>query len=229
MSGRSVEISKIIAQAILDRRLLPGAKVGERELGEALGVSRIVVRQALIRLADDGLITLERNRGAFVTRPGLPEMLQTFEAITFIEQGVVGNLIGRISAAGLQDLRGHVQLEREAEETGDARRHDDLGVAFHMLLVKLGRNKVLEDIHAGLVRRTLLFQALYRRDYDHASQVDDHERLVSLIETKHAKRAQDLLAEHLRLVVRSFVLEETTHRDISVAEALKPYTGTAAA
>lgn len=229
MSGRSVEISKIISQAILDRRLLPGAKVGERELSEALSVSRIVVRQALIRLADEGLITLERNRGAFVTRPSLPEMLQTFEAITFIEQGVIGNLVGRLSAAGLSDLRNHVQLEREAEATADGQRHDDLGVGFHKLLLKLGRNKVLEDIHAGLVRRTILFQSLYRRDYDHSSQVDTHEKLVSLIEAKQTKRAQDLLGEHLRLVVRSFVLEETEHRDFSVAEALKPYTGSVAA
>jgi DNA-binding GntR family transcriptional regulator len=76
MSGRSQAIADTLTRAIMDRRLAPGSKLGERDLAEIFGVSRIVIRQALIRLADDDLVQIERNRGAFVAKPGMQEALR---------------------------------------------------------------------------------------------------------------------------------------------------------
>ena len=52
MSGKSKDIAIILNKAILDHRLMPGAKLGERELSELFDVSRIVIRQALVRLSE---------------------------------------------------------------------------------------------------------------------------------------------------------------------------------
>ena len=52
---------------------MPGAKLGERELSEIFDVSRIVIRQALVRLSEEGFVTIERNRGAFVIKPSLQD------------------------------------------------------------------------------------------------------------------------------------------------------------
>ena len=82
MSGRSEQIATTICEAILSHRLVPGAKLGERELSEIFQVSRIVIRQALIRLSEDGLVTVERNRGAFVAKPSLAEAVEVFETLT---------------------------------------------------------------------------------------------------------------------------------------------------
>ena len=55
---------------IVDGRLQPGARVGQAELAEALGISRGSVREALRRLAGDGMVVFEVNRGFFVGRFG---------------------------------------------------------------------------------------------------------------------------------------------------------------
>ena len=50
MSGRSEQIAATICEAILAHRLMPGTKLGERDLADIFAVSRVVIRQALIRL-----------------------------------------------------------------------------------------------------------------------------------------------------------------------------------
>ena len=73
MSNRSQAIAEALTKAILDHRLVPGCQARRTRAWRDFQVSRIVVRQALIRLADDGLAQIERNRGAFVAKPSMQE------------------------------------------------------------------------------------------------------------------------------------------------------------
>ncbi|MEO1027334.1 MAG: GntR family transcriptional regulator, partial [Pseudomonadota bacterium] len=66
MTDKASAIVSAVTQAILDHNLVPGTKLGERELAEIFGSSRVIVRQALVELSDGGLVSLQRNRGAFV-------------------------------------------------------------------------------------------------------------------------------------------------------------------
>ena len=51
---------------------MPGTKLGEDEIGEIYGASRTLVRTALLKLAHEGIVSIEKNRGAFVSRPSRP-------------------------------------------------------------------------------------------------------------------------------------------------------------
>ena len=88
-----------IVEAIVERRLMPGTKLAESQIGELFSVSRTVVRQALNQLSRDRLITLEPARGAFVAQPGIEEARQVFEARQLIEAGIVRELCGRRCSA----------------------------------------------------------------------------------------------------------------------------------
>src|SRR5690606_21320958 len=59
-------IVEAVTRAIVEHRLLPGAKLVEQKLGDQFGVSRTIVRQALFRLSELKLVRLEPARGAFV-------------------------------------------------------------------------------------------------------------------------------------------------------------------
>lgn len=223
MTDLSGRIADILARAILERRLAPGSKLGERPLAEILGVSRIVVRQALIRLVDDGLVTVERNRGAFVMRPNLQDALETYEAMTLIERGVAAELGERVGAAGWSMLRGHVERQHEAIAAGDLRLADDLGEEFHVMLVALGRNAVVRDIHAGLVRRVALFRTLSPADFDYCLLAEDHGRIVDLLEQGRLAQALRLIAAHHQRVVRGYMTEVPEPPALALDEALAPY------
>jgi DNA-binding GntR family transcriptional regulator len=208
VSGRSEQIAATICEAILAHRLVPGAKLGERELAEIFEVSRIVIRQALIRLSEDGLVTVERNRGAFVAKPSLAEAVEVFETLTIVEQGVIAQLGNRPRNSLLTELRGNVERQKAALAKGNEQLAGEFGLEFHDLLVALTRNRVAIELHAQLKRRARLLEALYRCDFDHCQLCDEHERLVALIDRKQWTRAQQLMDEHYRLVARGYRIDD---------------------
>jgi DNA-binding GntR family transcriptional regulator len=90
---------------IVDGRLRPGARVGQAELAEALGISRGSVREALRRLAGDGMVVFEVNRGFFVAEVGLERVLERLEARLLLEPGVARLAAERRNDADLDALR----------------------------------------------------------------------------------------------------------------------------
>ena len=85
---RAAMIRDHLRDAIVDRRLAPGTKLNEAEVGTLFDVSRTVVRAALQALAFEGLVRTERNRGAFVANPTPDEARQVFAARRLIEPGL---------------------------------------------------------------------------------------------------------------------------------------------
>lgn len=223
MSNRSQAIADMLTRAILDHRLVPGCKLGERDLAEIFAVSRIVIRQALIRLADDGLVQVERNRGAFVARPSLQEAMEIHDALTLVEQGVAAQLSGRLGPAGWAELRRHVERQRQAIASDNDALADVLGQEFHTLFVRLSGNRVMQDIHAQLVRRTTLLRSLISADFDYCNLLDDHARVIELLERGRLKRAMDIIDAHNRRVVRGYIMDKQVFPELSPREAVKPY------
>lgn len=223
MSSRSQAIADILTRAIIDHRLVPGCKLGERDLAEIFDVSRIVVRQALIRLADDGLASIERNRGAFVARPSLQEALEIYDALTLVEQGVAAQLSDRLGPAGWAELRQHVERQRQAVAAGNSGLADQLGQEFHTVFVRLSRNKVMQEIHAQLVRRTTLLRALITADFDYCNLLDDHGRVIDLLEKGRLKQAMELIDNHHRAVVRGYIMDRDVFPEMTPRDALAPY------
>jgi GntR family transcriptional regulator, rspAB operon transcriptional repressor len=74
LSGRSIYAT--IRQDIVSLRLKPGTRLSENELAARFGTSRAPVREALIRLVDDGLIEVRPQRGSFVSKISLKAMAQ---------------------------------------------------------------------------------------------------------------------------------------------------------
>ena len=223
MSSRSQAIADTLTRAIIDHRLVPGCKLGERELAEIFDVSRIVVRQALIRLADDGLAQIERNRGAFVAKPSMQEAMEIYDALTLVEQGVAAQLSDRLGPAGWAELRQHVERQRHAVASGNDALADVLGQEFHTVFVRLSRNKVMQEIHAQLVRRTTLLRSLITADFDYCNLLDDHSRVIDLLEKGRLKQAMDLIDTHHRSVVRGYIMDREVFPELTPAEALAPY------
>lgn len=223
MTAKSNSIVTAVTRAILDRRLLPGTKLGERELAEFFDCSRVVVRQALIELSDTGLVTLQHNRGASVASPSLGEALEIYESLTIIEQAVAELLCERGQAARTGELRHLVARQQKAISEGNQELADDLGRDFHSLLVRLGRNRTIEEFHSHLTRRAALLSSLFISHPDTCSFIEDHQRIIDLIEQGEVAAVKRALSVHNHLVARSFDFEDRRIQELSIEQALEPY------
>jgi DNA-binding GntR family transcriptional regulator len=70
---RTDQVHAALRLAIIEQQLAPGARLPEDTIGESFGTSRTIAREALGRLAVEGLVDLIPNRGAFVAKPTLDE------------------------------------------------------------------------------------------------------------------------------------------------------------
>lgn len=190
-------VATAIADLISQGEFKPGQKLSERLLGHRLGLSRSQVREGVKKLALSGLICLERNRGAFVALPSLPEVGQAYAARRLIEGEIVADLCHHCTAHDIRQLRRHLSLQEEAQKAGDRGRLVRLLTEFHRILASLGENRVLEGFVENLTAKTSLAVLLY--DFPGASScaVDEHADLVKLLAAGDAEGARALMQCHL--------------------------------
>jgi DNA-binding GntR family transcriptional regulator len=197
-----------VARAIVDHSLPPGTKLTEDVLAEIFGVSRTVIRSALLRLAYEGLVDLQPNRGAFVAQPSIREARDVFAARRTIECGIVAEATKRIANGGIHELLRAVEAERTARERGHRKMLITLSGDFHLKLAEIGGNQVLADMLRQLVSRSSLAIAVYQAPGRPACRSDDHRRIVDALAAGDAAGAAQLMEAHLRDVESALSLEE---------------------
>lgn len=110
-ASTTIRWSSGILTAISQKRLKPGAKLGEDKLASAFGTTRIHIRQALAHLASRKVVMQIPNRGAFVYRPSWEEAQDIFAARRVIEVAAVAAAVDRLDKSGRAALKAHMELE----------------------------------------------------------------------------------------------------------------------
>jgi DNA-binding GntR family transcriptional regulator len=224
MATKADEIVDNVREAILSHRLLPGTQLREVSLGRLYGVSRTVVRQALQRLAKDGLADLTPGKIASVAKPTAKESSEVFDLRIALESHVTRTLIERSAKKDFARLRAHIKQERAALAAKDVEAVRKLGAGFHALMAKLAGNELLTEMLDRLYARIALILVLYQHDYDdhaHCLQ-DEHEQFVDLLEAGSVQKALTLLRSHLKTVESSLrMIDSSGSEDLQLQRALQ--------
>lgn len=197
-----------IHRAIAERRLPPGTKLAEEQLAEIFAVTRARIRTVLQHLARDRVITLERNRGAFVAKPSVQEAREVFAARRLIEVALAREVVAAIDERGLKLLKAHIRKEEQAETRGDRRAELKTSHDFHLLLARMAGNGVLTAYVDELLSRSALITAIYERPNAELCSHVGHEHLVDLLEAGDADGFADAMARHLDEIESELVLVE---------------------
>lgn len=197
---RALTIRDTLRNAIVDRRLVPGTKLSEAEVGTLFDVSRTVVRAALQMLAFEGLVKTERNRGAFVSNPSPEEARQVFASRRLIEPGIVSAAMERLTDDDVENFR--KQLEEEARfmsERGPAARRAEIKASgdFHLMLAAISGNAILQRFMDELIARSSLVIALYGRSGASSCGNSEHAAILDALAKRDAKRASQLMLHHI--------------------------------
>jgi len=201
------EIVERIYTSILEHRLAPGTKLGEDRLATIFSTSRARIREVLARLANERVVELIPQRGAFVAKPTVEQASEVFEARRLIEPGILRRLIARLDADILTALREHQRKEAEARRIDDKRAIVRLSGEFHLLLAELAGNSALVRPMRELSTITCLIIFLYDAPTATSCRADDHAQIVAAIAAKDAARAEALMLHHLDDIEQSLKLE----------------------
>ncbi len=201
------EIVEKIYATILEHRLAPGTKLGEDRLAAIFSTSRARIREVLARLANERVVDLIPQRGAFVAKPTVEQAFDVFEARRMIEPGILRRLVARLDAGMLARLREHQRKEAEARRMDDKRAIVRLSGEFHLLLAELAGNTALLRSMRELATITCLIIFLYDAPTATSCRADDHADIVAAIAAKDAAKATALMLHHLDHIAQSLRLE----------------------
>jgi len=186
-----------IYDAVMDHRLPPGIKLTESAFAEFFGVSRTIIRKALFRLSQEGIVALRPNRGAVVASPTPAETHNVFDARKLIERELIRMVAQSHTKKQIDELKALVRREKSAQQDRDARSLVRLTGDFHVRLAQFAGNPVLANLVTSLVSRTSLIIALYEAPGVPACPTHDHSELITLIEAGDGATAAHAMSQHL--------------------------------
>jgi DNA-binding GntR family transcriptional regulator len=192
----SAEIADRIVEAILAQKLAPGTRLGEAQLAKIFEVSRTVVREALTRLSERGVVTVNARRGWYVIEPSVAEAHEAFAARRVIELGLIRHL-SAIDGASMKKLKAHLAREREALRQEDIGTRSFLLGDFHVCLAECAGNSLLADTLRDLTARTTLIAMLYQSSHDAHHSCDEHVEIVAALEAGEMDEAERLMSAHI--------------------------------
>ncbi len=191
-----------IRDLVLSGELAPGARLGQVELAERFGISRTPVREALRRLAGEGLVDQISNRGFRVADLGLDAVLRRLEVRALLEPGIARLAAERRSKRDVERLKAAISRE-EVARSGIAAH--DASRDFHVALARAAGNeelvRVLETLWLVEVGRRLLSKRYAVSDWQ-AEDVEEHRRIAAAVAEGRADDAERLMAGHVRRAVQ---------------------------
>ena len=178
-----------LRDAIVDGTFAPGEQLRDLELAEWLGVSRTPVREALLRLAEAGLVVTQPGRSTTVSSLDERAVRDARDVVAAMHEVAVREAVGILTAADLEAMREANRRFGTAIEQDDveaALRADD---EFHGVLVAVAANRALTavlDQFTPVVRRA---ERLRFSSADGRASLERHDELIRLCTAGDAEGA----------------------------------------
>ena len=177
-------------------------KLDERKLAGDLGVSRTPVREALLRLEQEGLVCTVPRRGAFVVKKTKAQILD----VIYVWAGIEG-MAARLATIRATDdeiagLRGLVAGSSDSSQMrGSIDEYSEANIRFHQAIVSLSKCSLLSETAEGLFVHMRAIRSRTIKDRGRArSSMSDHTQIIEAIESRNASTAEQLVRDHaLRL------------------------------
>ena len=207
-----------LREEILTGHLEPGAELAEVALSEQLGVSRGPLREAIGRLAAEGLVTVRPRRGAVVRSLSKEEFLELYQVREALEMMAVRLAVPRLGAADFATLQGLIETMAKHAERDEIAEFFEANVAFHGYLFAASGNGKLQEVYRqllGQIGRYRIRSLALRGNLQRS--VAEHAAILRAARRGDAERAAHLMSEHVRVPQRR--LKALSDDELAAVEA----------
>jgi DNA-binding GntR family transcriptional regulator len=211
LDGRTLweRVHDHLRDEILSGRLTPGTELSEVALAESLGVSRGPVREALGRLATEGLVTIRPRRGAVVRALSSDEFIEAYQVREALETMAVRLAVPQLTAEDLSALERAIDEMVDFGNTGDVLRFFEANTAFHLVFFDAAGNRMLADLYRQLraqIDRHRLRSLELRGDVQRS--IAEHRAILRAAKAGDVERTVHLVSEHIRVPQIRLLVED---------------------
>ena len=191
-----------VLRAILDERFRPGERLSIPELASEMDVSQMPVRQAMDRLAEDGLIEVRPRSGTFVAQPEERDIADTFDLRRALDALAAETAVLHVTDKDITYLDETLDRMDEYAAAGNVgmQDHDRLNCEFHLFIVRLAGNEKLYEMYHQL-NAHLKIASIHVSSHDWADRVPlaqrEHREMVQALAQRDASSLAMVLATHV--------------------------------
>ena len=186
----------VLRERISAGKLLPGTKLSEQALSEALKVSRNTLREAFSVLAGESMVQRIPNRGVFVASPGADDVREMYRVRSLIEPAAV--LWGAPDEADFAAMDAVIERARLARAEASVPGMADANQELHKAIVAMTRSDSLQGLmERVLAEMRLVFHAMATTPDFHSHYVERNAALVAQLRAGEREAAAASLREYL--------------------------------
>jgi DNA-binding GntR family transcriptional regulator len=190
-----------IINMIAAREFRPGQRLPAAVLAQRLGVSRTPVREALKRLAEQGIVSVIPNIGARLAAPTRDEVEHAYEVRTHLEVLAARNAALHATVVDLARIEECIFREKQGPLSLDQADSPGNGLSFHRLLARASGNPVLVETLEAIFARTSAYDLLYpMKDAEEWEQsTTEHSDILAALRNRDPDLAERLIRDHVAL------------------------------
>lgn len=198
------QVYQILRGEISNGKYEPGTWLQEMELAERLGVSRSPVREALRKLAADGLLIEVPNKGVFVREFTVRDIDEIFDMRVLLETYGIRHSRKNMTSARLQQLFDKLKLLEQTYAAGDLEAYTRADEELHILIVSLGDNSLVSSTYDRVRSMNQQFRVLSLASHQRFEEsLEEHRKLIHALVVGDVVTAEEAMRVHLELARRT--------------------------
>ncbi|MGC9489644.1 MAG: GntR family transcriptional regulator [Thermovirgaceae bacterium] len=190
-----------LRKRIFRKQLQAGQRLPEASIARELEVSRTPVREALRRLANEGLVDFVPNLGARLVFPTTEEVQNAYELREYLERLAIRKAAQRIRPPELYMLEENIHEEEKAFAERKLDDYLQVNIAFHRIIAEASGNGMLAEFVGNVLSRIYVYMVLFESffDFDSNPSLEEHRQLLEALRQKDAGLAEQLIRTHVDL------------------------------
>ena len=221
---KTAQVYAILRRAIVDLALEPGSIVNERGICDQLGISRTPLREAILQLQAENLVTVVPNSGTYVARIDLQSVFDGQLVRDALEMKVVRLAAARMTPAFERALDFNLYQQRRMAQDGDHGAFHDLDEAFHAMICEFGASAHIWRIVNGAKAQLDRVRRLSLPLTNHLDVVlAEHIAIADGLRLRDPEAAAAAMKVHLDRVftmIRRHIVERRDYFAVNAAEVL---------
>ena len=183
----------------------PSFSLTENQLANHFGASRNTIKKILLILESDGLVTMERNKGAKIKNFSIDEVLEFLEVREELESFIIRNAIRNITEAQIAELSSLLDRMAELNQEKNLLEYSNYNRQFHSVIYNACTNKTAVDMTVHLKDQMKKYngKTILAPGRDDSS-LAEHTKILEAIKNKDEKTAELYMRIHIRNVANTF-------------------------
>lgn len=203
----SEQAYNVLKNAIITGKFKENESLPEEKIAKELGISRTPIRDALQRLAIEGLVIHSTGKPAVVASFTKEDSLNFMEVRSILEVKNVEKIISKVNQAFIDDLKDNLEEQNNAISNDDYQKFIELDREFHLLLASRNSNvkfrELIQQVNTGVNRAFLILSSTVPQSATQA--LSEHHEIVEALEKKDVNLAKNNMIVHMMHVEKRFL------------------------